>query len=48
MENTVKKTNISATGAPHREQRENGTEAIPKEMITENVPKLREEIKSQI
>lgn len=44
----MKKTNISAIGVPGREERENGTEAIPEEIITENIPKLIKEIKSQI
>lgn len=44
----MKKTNVSAIGVPGREERENGTEAIPEEIITENIPKLIKEIKSQI
>ena len=46
-EDTVKKTNTSAIGVPGREEKENGTETIPEEVIPENIPKLIQEVISQ-
>ena len=43
-EDTVKKTNISATGVPGREEKENGAETIPEDATPENIPKLIKEI----
>lgn len=39
-----KRLNTPAIGIPEREEGENGTEAIPEEIKTENIPKLMKEI----